>query len=220
MGYFVTGTDTGIGKTLFACALLHAFAARGLRAVGMKPVAAGVEPDGHCEDVERLIAAGNVAAERAWVNPYLLREPLAPNIAAQRDGVTIDLHHIARCFGRLREQADVVVVEGAGGFRVPLTDDQDGADLARLLGLPLILVVGLRLGCLNHALLTAEAIQSRGLALAGWIANQVDPHMTCVEANLETLRARLAAPCLGVVPHQAGPDATRIAEMLRLPDVG
>lgn len=210
--YFLTGTDTGVGKTLIASALLHVAAAQGLRALGMKPVAAG-----DAGDVDALIAAGSVAAPRDCVNPYLLREPLSPHIAAQRDGTPIDLDHIARCFGELRERADFLIVEGAGGFRVPLSDAHDGADLAARLGLPVILVVGLRLGCLNHALLTAGAIRARGLRLAGWVANQVDAQIACVDENIDTLRARLGAPLLGFVPHQALPDPAQVASLLALP---
>jgi dethiobiotin synthetase len=211
--FFLAGTDTEVGKTLIAAALLHAAAAQGLRALGMKPVAAG-----GAEDVDALVAAGNVQAPREAVNPYLLREPLSPHLAARRDGTAIDLEHIARCFGELQGRADFLIVEGAGGFRVPLSDAHDGADLAARLGLPVILVVGLRLGCLNHALLTAQAIRARGLRLAGWVANQVDPAMVCVGENVDTLRARLAAPLLGFVPHQAKPDAARVSELLKLPD--
>lgn len=210
--YFLPGTDTGVGKTLIAAALLRAAAAQGQRALGMKPVAAG-----GAEDVDALVAASNVAAPREAVNPYLLTEPLSPHLAARRDGVAIDLEHIARCFSELQARADFLIVEGAGGFRVPLSDAHDGADLAARLGLPVILVVGLRLGCLNHALLTAEAIRARGLRLAGWVANQVDPAMACVDENVETLRTRLAAPLLGFVPHQASPNAEQVATLLTLP---
>lgn len=210
--YFLTGTGTEVGKTLIAAALLRAAAAQGLRALGMKPVAAG-----GAEDVEALIAASNIAAPRAFVNPYLLREPLSPHLAARHDGVAIDIEHIAHCFEELRGLADVMIVEGAGGFRVPLSDTQDGADLVARLGLPVILVVGLRLGCLNHALLTAQAIRARGLTLAGWVANQVDARMACVAENVATLKARLEAPLLGFVPHQDEPDAARVAELLTLP---
>jgi dethiobiotin synthetase len=216
--FFVTGTDTGIGKTLVSCAMLRAYAAKGLRAAGMKPVSAGTRADGRNEDVELLLAAGNVRAARETINPFLLNEAVAPHIAARREGVDIDFARIVRCFEQLREQADVVVVEGVGGFRVPLGDSQDSADLACRLGLPLILVVGLRLGCINHALLTGEAIRACGLRLAGWVASQVDAQMACVEENIDTLRKRLDAPLLGVVPHQAPPDASRIARLLRLPE--
>lgn len=210
---FLTGTDTGVGKTMIAAALLRAAAAQGLSVLGMKPVAAG-----GAEDVDALIAAANVAAPRECVNPYLLAEPMSPHLAARRDGVAIDLERIARCCDELRGRADFIVVEGAGGFRVPLTDTQDGADLAARLGLPVILVVGLRLGCLNHALLTTEAIRARGLHLAGWVANQVDPAMACVAENVDTLRTRLSAPLLGFVPWQNHPDPVRVAALLRLPE--
>ncbi len=211
--YFLTGTDTEVGKTLSACALLHAAAARGMRTLGMKPVAAGGS-----EDVDALIAASSVAAPRECVNPYLLLEPLAPHIAARRDGVAIDIAHIARCFGELRGLADFIVVEGVGGFRVPFDDSRDSADLAVSLGLPVILVVGLRLGCISHALLTVEAVRVRGLSLAGWVANQVDVKMACVQENIAALQARLKAPLLGSVPHLVAPDAARVAGMLTLPE--
>jgi dethiobiotin synthetase len=198
-GFFVTGTDTGVGKTLVACALLHAFAARGLIAVGMKPVASGAERiDGALrnEDVEQLLAAADVPAPRHVVNPYCFEPSIAPHIAADREGVTIDLDHVARCYARLTALADVVVVEGVGGFRVPLGPGVDTATLAARLALPVVLVVGMRLGCLNHALLTAEAIYASGLVLAGWVANHVDPHMAAAEENVRALEARLAAPLL------------------------
>lgn len=202
-GYFVTGTDTGVGKTLVAAALLHAFAARGLRTVGMKPVAAGCEwRDGvaYWDDVEQLRVAANVDAAQALVNPYRFEPAIAPHIAAAQSGVTIQLDIIARACDALQAQADVVIVEGAGGFRVPLNDHQDMADLARRLSLPVILVVGMRLGCINHALLSAEAIRHAGLPLAGWVANRIDPAMAQFDANLATLQQRLNAPLLGVVP--------------------
>jgi dethiobiotin synthetase len=211
--YFLIGTDTEVGKTLSACALLHAAAAQGMRTLGMKPVAAGGS-----EDVDALITASSVSAPRECVNPYLLREPLAPHIAARCDGVTIDIARIAQCFRELRGLADFIVVEGVGGFRVPLDESRDSADLAVWLGLPVILVVGLRLGCINHTLLTAEAVHARGLRLAGWVANQVDAKMAYVQENIAALRARVDAPLLGSVPHLATPDAARVAEMLTLPE--
>jgi dethiobiotin synthetase len=211
--YFLTGTDTEVGKTLAACALLYAAAARGMRTLGMKPVAAGGS-----EDVDALIAASGVHAPRECVNPYLLREPLAPHIAARRDATAIDIAHIARCFAELRELADFIIVEGVGGFRVPFDDSRDSADLAVQLGLPVILVVGLRLGCINHTLLTVEAVRARGLRLAGWIANQVDAKMACVQENIATLQARLDAHLLGSVPYLAAPDAARVSGMVTLPE--
>jgi len=205
-GFFVTGTDTGVGKTLVACALLYAFAARGLAAVGMKPVAAGAEAvDGvlRNEDVEQLRAASNVAAPGDVVNPYSFAPPIAPHIAAAGAGDTIDLEHIARCYARLAALADVVIVEGVGGFCVPLGPVTDIAQLAARLALPVVLVAGMRLGCLNHALLTAEAIAVRGLTLAGWVANHIDPHMAAADENVRALEERLAAPLVCRIAYAA-----------------
>lgn len=222
-GVFVTGTDTGVGKTLVSCALLHAWAALGRRCVGMKPVAAGADlVDGAWvnEDVAQLKAAGNVAAPEQWLNPYLLREAIAPHIAAEHKGVNIELPRIRAAYEGLAGLADVVVVEGVGGFRVPLSPSKDSADLARMLGLPVILVVGMRLGCLNHALLSAEAIAARGLRLAGWVANAIVPDMDAYRENLATLIRLLPAPLLAELPHQATPDPARLAALFppkRLP---
>lgn len=268
MNYFVTGTDTGVGKTLVSCALLHGFAAQGKRVVGMKPVAAGCD-DGLHEDVRQLRAASNVLASGGQINPYCFVQPVAPLLAAQFTGVSISFARIMESFSELNAQADVVIVEGVGGFRVPLTPEQDSADLAEQLELPVILVVGMRLGCLNHALLTAEAIAARGLTLAGWVANVVDADgttrrceasgagvpsdrllpqtagyaitsdlasvvglpsrmassstsnvskadMAMLNENIAALRQRLKAPLLGVVPHQARPDAREAASLLNL----
>lgn len=215
--YFVTGTDTGVGKTLVSCALLHAFAARGLRVAGMKPVAAGCRREGDLlisEDVELLQAAGNLQLPLGQVNPYAFEPPLAPHIAAAQVGVEIALPTIVTAFDALRSRADVIVVEGVGGFRVPLNAREDTADLAALLGLPVILVVGIRLGCLNHALLTAEAITQRGLTLTGWVANLIDPEMAALEENLTTLKARLPAACLGIIPFQKNLNVSAMADGL------
>ncbi|MCW5600541.1 dethiobiotin synthase [Nitrosomonas sp.] len=212
-GYFVTGTDTGVGKTLVSCALLHAFALAGKTAIGMKPIAAGCET-GKWLDVEQLIAASSVSAAREWINPYALVPPIAPHIAAKQAGVTIDLAVIQQAFYALQKTADRVIVEGAGGFLVPLGDRYDTRDLACALGQPVVLVVGLRLGCLNHALLTAAAIQASGLPLAGWVANQIDPAMASLAENIDTLQQRLAAPLLGVLPFREQPDAKAFAAQL------
>lgn len=212
--FFVTGTDTGVGKTLVTCALLHATRRLGLTAVGMKPIAAGVEDDGRNDDVVQLLAASSVQPPLEWVNPYLYVPPIAPHIAAAEVGRPIAIEGIRQAFERLRPLADVVWVEGVGGFRVPLDARTDTADLAQRLAAPVVLVVGMRLGCLNHALLAAEAIANRNLTLAGWVANRIDPAMARFEANLETLRTRLNAPLLGVVPHGASPD--QAAPELRL----
>lgn len=202
--YFIAGTDTEIGKTHAACALLHAFRAQGMSALGMKPVAAGTDAAGVNEDVAALVAASSLAVPAELVNPYCFADPIAPHIAAREAGVTMRAEPVVAAFGELGKRADVVIVEGVGGFLVPLADDFDAADLAAALALPVILVVGMRLGCLNHALLTQEAIRARGLKLAGWIANRVDPAMSRFDENLATLQARLHAPLLGVIPHGVG----------------
>ena len=197
-GYFVTGTDTAVGKTTVSCVLLRAFAAQGKRVVGMKPVVAGSE-NGRWHDVEQLIAASNISAAREHVNPYAFDPPVSPHIAARQAGIEIDLAVIQRAYQALSSQADIVIVEGAGGFLVPLSAQQTGADLARALNLPVILVVGMRLGCLNHAMLTVQAIRAAGLPLAGWVANCVDPQMIALEENIATLEQRLEGALMGVV---------------------
>jgi dethiobiotin synthetase len=197
-GLFVTGTDTGVGKTRVAVALIHALRAQGLRVAAMKPVSAGNAPGELNEDVIALLQAANVTADLRDVNPYAFAAPVVPHIAAQQAGVGIDLETIAAAYSRLAAIADVVVVEGAGGWRVPLNAHQDMADLAQRLGLPVVLVVGLRLGCLNHALLTAESIAFRQLPWAGWVGNQIEAEMPFRAENLAALHARLPAPCLGV----------------------
>lgn len=217
--WFVTGTDTEIGKSLCSAALLHAFTAQGHRVAGMKPIAAGAALSGdrwHNDDVDLITAASNVVIAPELVCPYLLKEPVAPHIAAAAEGMSFDLDHIEACLEQLRSQAEITIVESVGGFRVPLSDTQDTADLALELDLPLILVVGMRLGCISHTLLTVEAIQARGLRLAGWIANQIDPGMRQATANLEALRARIAAPLLGHIPHLVPADPRIAAEHLNL----
>ncbi|OJZ18419.1 MAG: dethiobiotin synthase [Thiobacillus sp. 65-29] len=204
-GYFVTGTDTGVGKTRVAVALVHALRAQGLRVAVMKPVAAGCAPGMPNEDVSALIEAANVAADIDDVNPYRFAAAIAPHIAAAQMGVRIELDRVGDAYTRLAARADAVVVEGAGGWRVPLGEDEDMDDLAARLGLPVLLVVGLRLGCLNHALLTADAIVRRGLPWAGWVGNVIDPAMACLEDNLAALHRRLPGPCLGVAPWEPGP---------------
>jgi dethiobiotin synthetase len=200
---FVTGTDTGVGKTLVACALLRSFAVSGLRAVGMKPVATGCRadaPDRANEDIAMLVAASNVRAPVELINPYCFAPPIAPHLAAEQSGTVISLARIGECYRSLAGLADRVVVEGAGGLLVPLDSTQDFGDLVRRLELSIVLVVGMRLGCLNHALLTAQAVRHRGLPFAGWIANRIEPDMAFFEENLHALRHRLAAPLIGIVP--------------------
>ena len=216
--FFVTGTDTGVGKTHVTCALLRATWRLGLTAIGMKPVAAGVESDGANDDVARLVSASSVSAPPEWINPFLYAPAIAPHIAAREAGRPIEIASIVRAFERLHRLADVVWVEGVGGFRVPLDERYDTADLAQRLALPVVLVVGMRLGCLNHALLTAEAIAGRSLRLAGWVANRIDPAMARFTANLASLEARLAAPLIGVAPHGASAEqAARALDVSVLP---
>lgn len=216
MSVFVTGTDTDVGKTRVAAALLHAYTKRGLRAVGMKPVAAGCDEQGRNEDVNALRAASSFNVSREAMCPYLFKAAVAPHIAAAEVGVEIDLAIIEAHYQALRVQADVVVVEGAGGFIIPLNAAQTSADLAQRLALPVVLVIGLRLGCLNHALLSQEAILARGLQFAGWVANRVDPQMRQADANITTLRERLDAPLLGDFPCQQTYDAKALASLLDL----
>lgn len=202
--FFVTGTDTGVGKTHVTALLLRALAAEGKPVVGLKPVAAGCEAtaDGlRNDDALALMAASTVALPYAQVNPVALVAPLAPHIAAARESRRVRVNQLSGLVrgAIMQARADVTLVEGAGGWRVPLSETESMADLACELAMPVILVVGLRLGCLNHALLTAEAIRRDGLRLAGWVANAVDPHMDAREENIETLRAALGAPLLGVV---------------------
>jgi dethiobiotin synthetase len=194
-GIFVTGTDTGVGKTFVAAALLRGLAAGGLRAVGMKPVAAGLDAgDLVPADTRALIAAGNVDAPLADMSPYAFAPPIAPELAARAAGVTIDLEAIGAAYSRLAARADAVVVEGAGGALVPLSAVADMLDIAARLHLPVLLVVGVRLGCINHALLTALAVRARGLTVAGWVANRIDRDMLEGDANVSALTERLRAP--------------------------
>lgn len=216
MSYFVTGTDTGVGKTLISCALLHGFAAQGKLVAGMKPVAAGCNTDNQNEDALQLLAAGNVAVSYGLINPYCFRPAIAPHIAAQHDGIEIRFARITESYKKLAALADEVIVEGAGGLLVPLNAQQDNADLAQELGLSIILVVGVRLGCLNHALLTVEAIATRGLTLSGWVANVIDAGMMLAEENVTALQRRIAAPLLGVVPYLPRADARVAAGQLHL----
>lgn len=213
--WFIAGTDTEVGKTFAACSLLHAFRNAGIRAVGMKPIAAGTDANGKNDDVESLIAASTVSAPRELVNPYLFQPAIAPHIAAAEENRLIDIERIIDSFKALREMADAVLVEGVGGFCVPLGPDSDTADLARRLGLPVILVVGMRLGCINHTLLTQQAIAACGLRLSGWIANRIDPAMSRFEENLATLKGRIQAPLLGIIPSASTPETA--AQILTLP---
>ena len=219
-GVYITGTDTGIGKSIASAALLHALRGRGERAIGMKPVASGCErtPEGwRNEDALLLQAASAPTPRYDDVNPFALPQPLAPELAAADAGVTISLPPILEAHARLAAMADKVVVEGVGGWAAPLSASIDQVDLVRALDLPVVLVVGLRLGCLNHARLTARAIAADGVRLAGWIANEIDPAMACQDANFALLRQRLETPCWGRLPHRVSPDPAELAPWLQLP---
>jgi len=219
-GFFITGTDTDVGKTAIACGLVHRMTGKGERVAVMKPVASGCAPGhtGLCnDDALALIAASRIDWDYGLVNPYAFEPAVAPHIAAAAVGVTIRRDVISAAFAQLAGQADTVIVEGVGGFRVPLGDDFDTADVAQDFGLPVILVVGLRLGCLNHALLSAEAIAKRGLVFAGWVGNGLDAGMAVADENVAALEARLPGPCLGIVPQLATADAASVAVHLRLP---
>lgn len=218
-GIYVTGTDTGVGKTVVSVALVHRLRAAGLRVVGMKPVASGGErtPDGwRNDDALRLQAASEPRPAYGDVNPYALELATAPQLAARAMGVRVDIAHLCDAYARLAAQADAVVVEGVGGWAAPLDDALDQADLVRRLDLPVVLVVGLRLGCLNHARLTVRAIHD-GARLIGWIGNSVDPAFVEHDEYVELLRDALPVPCLGVLPYAESPDAAAMASLLSLP---
>ncbi len=217
---YVTGTDTGIGKTLASCALLHALRGHGLRAVGMKPVASGCDRvDGEWKNADALAlqTAGEPGIAYADINPFALEHPLAPELAARDAGVEVALPPIFDAHARLVEHADALIIEGVGGWAAPLSASLMQADLVRALRVPVVLVVGLRLGCLNHALLSARAIAADGAHLAGWIASHVDPDMERVEDNIAMLRARMPAPCWGVLPHAPDADPATMTRHLRIP---
>lgn len=219
---FVTGTDTEIGKTLVSAALVYAMTRRGWRCAGMKPVAAGATLHHGVwrnDDVIALQAVSNLenlTELENLMNPYLFRLAAAPHIAAQQEQRPIVMGTILRSYTQLMQHADALVVEGVGGFCVPLNANEDSADLARQCNLPVVLVVGMRLGCISHALLTAEAIRARGLTLAGWVANSAQKEMDYLQENLSALHERLRAPFLGYIPHLDKPDAAQAAGFLAL----
>ena len=218
-GWFITGTDTGVGKTRMACLLLEALAREGKRAIGMKPVASGCRETAaglRSEDAERLQAASGVAVDYAEVNPYAFAPGTAPHLAAHESGKEIRDEKILESFQRLRQKAPWMVVEGIGGWMVPLGEHLTMADVARAMRLPVILVVGLRLGCLNHALLTAEAIRAQGVPLAGWVANHIDPAFAYAERNVSSLEDRLGAPLLARLPWDPDLSVQAAADQMHL----
>lgn len=220
---FVTGTDTGAGKTLASAALLHALRARGGSAAGMKPLASGCEQTAQGwrnDDALALLAASAPTPSYGDVNPYALPLPLAPEIAARRAGVEVRLEVLEAAYKRLRKQSEIVVVEGVGGWSAPLSESLDQIDLVRRLQLPVVMVVGMRLGCINHARLTARAIVADGARLVGWIATHVDPEMQCQDENFEILCRRLDAPCWGRLPYSPGAGPQQLARYLVVPEKG
>jgi dethiobiotin synthetase len=219
--FFVTGTDTGAGKTFTSVVLLHALHQRGLRAVGMKPIASGSDetPEGlRNEDALALQAASEPRPHYALVNPIALRMPTAPEIAARLDGVTLSMAPITRAFAQLQAMADVVLVEGVGGFLAPLDERIDQCEIPQTLGLPIVVVVGLKLGCINHARLTVEAVRGRGFEVLGWIGSLVEPDMLFPDDYFEAVKAALPVPCLGRLPHAPGVDPATLTRFLALPE--
>ncbi len=218
-GVFVTGTDTEVGKTIIAAALTRALCSRGMRVGVMKPVSAGRERKDGCwinEDARQLLEASNVPLTLSEINPYAFEPPISPHIAAAEAGLAVDLARIESAFIAIADKADLVVVEGAGGWLAPISETLTMADIAIRLALPVVLIVGMRLGCLNHSLLSAESIRSRGLTLAGWVANSIDPDFSRAKENHETLAGRLGAPLLGKVPFLASPRIATVQDGLML----
>jgi dethiobiotin synthetase len=203
--YFITGTDTNVGKTYVASKIIAQYVAQGYQVIGMKPVAAGcdfVNGEWVNDDVLKLEAASNVKAPRHLINPYSFKEAIAPHIAAKNAGVKINIAVIKQAFDALTKLADIVIVEGAGGFLVPINDSENMADLAAALDIPIILVVGMQLGCINHSMLTYEAIKARNLKLHGWIANKIDPDMPFYDENIVAISQQLGMNCLENYPYK------------------
>lgn len=224
--YFITGTDTGVGKTLVACALLAQARNNGLRTAAIKPIASGCHStaDGlQNHDAEQLLYQCTLPLSYQQVNPIAFTKPVAPHIASAREGKYLDVGHLVGFVRKVLIQgADLTLVEGAGGWRVPINGRETMAELPKQLQLPVILVVSIKLGCINHALLTAEAVQRDGLHFAGWIANCINPHMDELKANIDTLQNRFSAPLLGVIPHLTATDILAqsmvTAEYLKFPE--
>lgn len=203
-GFFITGTDTHVGKTTITRAMMHLYADSGNRVMGMKPIASGCDMTTQGlrnDDALHLIDASSTKLEYEMVNPYAFQAAIAPHIAAKKENTVIDIQHLIRMFSRIKQHADITFIEGAGGWLVPINEQQTLADFAIHLGLPVILVVGVKLGCINHALLSQLAINNSGLTIAGWVANRVDPECLNAEENISYLTDKLDAPLLGVCPY-------------------
>ena len=221
-GFFVTGTDTGVGKTLVSAALIHVLRENGLRVCGMKPVASGcieTEQGRINEDADILIEASNVSADYDLICPYRFLSPIAPHIAAKQEGVVISCDRIVESYRQLQSISDAVVVEGVGGWQVPINDEQTMSDVAIELALPVVIVVGGRLGCINHARLTAESIMASGLSVAGWVYNQIDPDMQQTNAVKETLQVLMPGCLIAEIPWQENPNALEIARKVDSSDL-
>lgn len=218
-GYFITGTDTEVGKTRLTLGLMAALQARGKQVLGMKPVASGCKDFGaglRSDDALQIMQQASQILDYYLVNPYAYAPAIAPHLAAEQSGRCIDLDNIVSVSEVLKSKADVIVVEGVGGWRVPLGNGMSLVDMVRRLKLPVILVVGLRLGCINHALLTAETILADGQRLIGWVANQIDPAYDNIEQTLTTLNERLTAPLIGNFTYQTAMETTQMAEAIDL----
>ncbi|MCB1761673.1 MAG: dethiobiotin synthase [Gammaproteobacteria bacterium] len=219
-GYFITGTDTGCGKTLVTLGLMQRLQLAGLRVAGMKPVASGaarVAGELRNDDATQIQTQSSGDADYGLVNPYVFEPAIAPHLAARQSGREIEIAEIEACYRKLAVGADRLLVEGVGGWLVPLSDDCLLSDLAVRLRLPVIMVVGMRLGCINHSLLTQDGINGSGCHLIGWVANRIDPGMSSFDDNIATLQQRIAAPLLGVLPHLDRPDPLRVVKHLQLP---
>ena len=220
MNYFVTGTDTDIGKTAIAAGLLCSARRQGLNAIGLKPVAAGAEYANNqhfSDDAKRLADGAGFAGPLDEINPVLLAPPIAPHVAAAQAGIALNAAELASWALTKSVSYQVALVEGAGGWLVPINETQGFNDIAKALGWPVILVVGMRLGCINHALLTAQSIRADGLTVAGWIANRVDPNQDAFEENVMSIKQRIGAPLLGVVPYLQSPTAKAVSDCLDWP---
>ncbi|MGB1237157.1 MAG: dethiobiotin synthase [Pseudomonadales bacterium] len=221
--FFIAGTDTDAGKTFVSCALLEKAKSLGLSCYGLKPVAAGCEDHGEGlrnDDALKLMESASIELSYTQVNPVALKPAIAPHVAAKQIGITLNASRIVGfCQGALTVKADIALIEGAGGWRVPLNARETLAEVPRQLNLPVILVVGVKLGCINHALLSVEAIARDGLTLAGWVANHIDPEMSCSSDSVETLQAAISAPLLGRIPYIEGAEATSAASYLQLEEI-
>lgn len=206
-GYFVAGTDTGVGKTSITTGLMQAMLMKGVKVAGMKPIASGCDDhDGviRSEDTEMIMAQASVDLDYDLVNPYRVIPPVSPNIGAKLDGLEISISHITQCYEQIAAKADVTLVEGVGGWMVPISDTETMEDVAKALNLPVILVVAIRLGCINHAILTANAIRASGLEIKAWVANMPDRNLVEIPQVINTLQDHINAPSLGIVPPFIG----------------